>query len=150
LIAENNLKILAENRYKDCLRLLFCGRYQGCIYIGGYVVELLLKNNVCRLYRLFNGYPETKVDYTLYSSSIKNFINIFPDINKLKTHDLTLLLYYSGKELKIKTQAIREWDNITNIVKWKPEIRYVNKIYYLKNAIGFIKSIKKIRKILMN
>lgn len=149
MILRNELKILATNRYLDCMLLLLLGRYQGSIYIGGYTIELLLKYNICIQFGLNAGYPENSSDFTLYSRNIVGFNTIFRNIRDLKTHNLENLLIVSGREIDVKTKAITEWDNITSRISWNPEMRYLNVKRSIIEAYSFHKSLKKIKQILL-
>lgn len=47
MIDLTELRKIAEERLKDAEALLAAGRYDGAIYLGGYVVELGLKRRIC-------------------------------------------------------------------------------------------------------
>ena len=47
MIARAELRNIASERLKDAEALLSAARYDGAIYLGGYVVELALKNRIC-------------------------------------------------------------------------------------------------------
>ena len=68
-------------------------RYDGAIYLGGYVVELALKNRICVVLN-WKGFPQTAGEFQNYKS--------------FKTHNLDVLLSLSGVESKINS-SICEW-----------------------------------------
>ena len=97
---------IARERLKDAEALLAAGRYDGAIYLGGYVVELSLKSRICKNLK-WKGFPQTSSEFQNYRS--------------FKTHDLDVLLHLSGAEEKIKTRFLAEWSAIAT---WDPEARY--------------------------
>lgn len=106
MIDRTELRKLARERLKDAEALLTAGRYDGAIYLGGYVVELALKSRVCRTLK-WKGFPQTRSEFQSYQS--------------FKTHDLDVLLSLSGAEEKIKTRFFAEWSAVAT---WDPEARY--------------------------
>ncbi|MGH9933419.1 MAG: HEPN domain-containing protein [Pyrinomonadaceae bacterium] len=88
MIEHGELLKIAEERLKDAEALLAAGRYDGAIYLGGYVVELALKSRICRTLN-WKSFPQTTGEFQNYRS--------------FKTHDLDVLLSLSGTEDKIKT-----------------------------------------------
>jgi HEPN domain-containing protein len=97
---------IAEERLKDAEALLAAGRYDGAIYLGGYVIELTLKSRICKVLS-WKGFPQTRSEFQKYQS--------------FKTHDLDVLLSLSGAEDKIKTGYLAEWSAVAT---WDPEARY--------------------------
>ena len=106
MIDRNELRNIATERLKDAEALLAAGRYDGAIYLGGYVVELALKSRICTTLD-WKEFPQTRGEFQNYQS--------------FKTHDLDVLLSLSGVENKIKTGLLAEWSAVTN---WDPEARY--------------------------
>jgi len=106
MIDKSELKKIAEERLKDADALLFAGRYDGAIYLGGYVVELALKSRICKILN-WKGFPQTRSEFQKYQS--------------FKTHDLDVLLSLSGAEDSIKTAHFAEWSAVAT---WDPEARY--------------------------
>lgn len=127
LISEVN-KISKES-LKDSQVLFKAKRYKGAIYMCGYVIELRLKYNICKMLK-WSGFPSTSGEFEKYKS--------------FKTHDLDVLLHLSGKEDKIKTKFLADWSIIAN---WDPEIRY-NKVNSVNknDAQNMIKSTKTLLK----
>jgi HEPN domain-containing protein len=100
------MRRIARERLKDAEVLLNAGRYDGAIYLGGYVVELALKSRICKTLR-WRDFPQT-------SGEFKNF-------QSFKTHDLIVLFALSGVEDKIKTRHLADWSAVAS---WNPESRY--------------------------
>ena len=74
--------------------------------MGGYVVEIALKNRICKTLK-WSGFPQTSGEFQNYQS--------------FKTHKLNVLLHLSGVEAKIRANYVAEW---SAVVTWDPEIRY--------------------------
>ncbi len=106
MISKADLLKIARGRLKDAEVLLAAGRYDGAIYLGGYVVEIALKHRICKTLK-WSGFPQTNREFQGYQS--------------FKTHDLDILLSLSGVEVKIRTNYFAEW---STVIIWDPEIRY--------------------------
>lgn len=106
MIDQAELLRIAQERLKDAETLLAAGRYEGAIYLGGYVVELALTCKICRTLN-WKSFPQTKKEFQAYQS--------------FKTHDLDVLLSLSGVEEKIRTGHFAEWSAVAT---WAPEARY--------------------------
>ena len=106
MITKAELRKIARERLKDAEVLLKAGRYDGAIYLGGYVVEIALKCRICQTLK-WSGFPQTRSEFQPYQS--------------LKTHDLDVLLSLSGVEAKIRTSYLAEWSAVAS---WDPEARY--------------------------
>lgn len=106
MIDRTELRKIARERLKDAKVLLKSGRYDGAIYLGGYVVEIALKNQICKTLK-WKGFPQSRGEFQNFQS--------------FKTHNLDVLLSLSGVEDKIKTAYIAEW---SVVVSWDPEARY--------------------------
>lgn len=106
MISRNELRKIARERLKDAKALLRAGRYDGAIYLGGYVVEIALKERICKTLR-WSGFPQTRGEFQNFSS--------------FRTHDLDVLLSLSGVETLIKTKYLAEW---SAVAAWDPEARY--------------------------
>ncbi len=100
------IKQMARQHLSDARLLLRRGRYDGAIYLGGYVVEMALKERICRTLR-WSGFPQTAKE--------------FAGLQSFKTHNLEDLLHLSGIEVRIKTRHLAHW-NVVLI--WNPELRY--------------------------
>ncbi len=106
MIDRTDLRKIARERLKDAEALLSAARYDGAIYLGGYVVELSLKSRICKNLK-WKGSPQSKREFQSYQS--------------FKTHDLDVLLSLSGLEQKIKAKYLAEWSAVAT---WDPEARY--------------------------
>ena len=106
MIRHEDLRTIAEERLKDAEALLESQRYDGAVYLGGYVVELALKSRICRTLS-WAGFPQTRNEFQNYSS--------------FRTHNLDVLLRLSGTEQAVKTQYLAEWSAVAT---WDPEARY--------------------------
>ncbi len=106
MIDRAELRKIARERLKDAEALFAAARYDGAIYLGGYVVELSLKSRICRNLK-WKGFPQTRNEFQSYLS--------------FKTHDLDVLLSLSGAEESIKTRHLAEWSAVAT---WDPEARY--------------------------
>ena len=101
-----DLRKLARARLTDAKSLLNARRYDGAIYIGGYVVEIALKARICRTLK-WDAFPESRKEF----ASLATF----------RTHDLDVLLALSGREQRIKGRHLAEWSDVAT---WDPEVRY--------------------------
>lgn len=106
MIVRAELRRIARERLRDAEALLVAGRFDGAIYLGGYVVELALKGKVCKTLK-WAGFPHTRREFEGYQS--------------FKTHNLDILLALSGSEEKIRTRYLAEWSAVAT---WDPEARY--------------------------
>lgn len=91
---------------KDAEVLLGAKRFDGAVYICGYVVEIALKARICRTMK-WSEYPSNSGEFRRYQS--------------FRTHDLDVLLHLSGAETGIKTKNFAEWSLIAT---WDPSTRY--------------------------
>jgi hypothetical protein len=146
MISKRNLKDLANKRFLDARVLLSKRRYQGCLYLVGYTIELLLKYNICKIFKFTRGFPESKIEFSSYQNKVKKRFSTITSIKDFKTHNLQKLLTYSGKEYDVKAQTLTEWDAVKT---WDPEFRYKNQIIKKQNAINIVDYIERIKKILI-
>ena len=109
MLTVKQLREIARERIKDAEALFGAERYEGAMYICGYAVEIALKARICRTLR-WPDYPQTNHEW----SQNRKF-------SQFKTHSLSFLLSYSGREDLIKTQHGAEWDLID---AWDPNSRY--------------------------
>lgn len=101
-----DIQLIAQARLKDAEVLFEAKRYEGAVYLCGYVVELGLKYKICKTLN-WDGYPLTRKQFQNYSS--------------FKTHKLNVLLRLSGAEENIKSKFLAEWSVVS---EWDPEDRY--------------------------
>jgi HEPN domain-containing protein len=106
MISATDLRKLARARLTDARALLKARRYDGAVYLGGYVVEIALKARICRTLR-WAGFPETRREFQSFAS--------------FKTHNLDILLGLSGREQRVKNNHLAEWSAVAS---WDPEVRY--------------------------
>jgi HEPN domain-containing protein len=106
MLPVKRLRELARSRLLDAEVLFAAKRFDGAFYLCGYAVELALKARICRTLK-WNGFPETGQE--------------FHGLQSVKTHDLTVLLKFSGLEGRVKTTFMPEWSNVQ---EWNPERRY--------------------------
>ena len=62
MIKVADLRKLVRARLKDAKSLLSERRFDGAIYIGGYVVEIALKARICRTLK-WTEFPETRKEF---------------------------------------------------------------------------------------
>ena len=106
MITVTDLVTIANERLNDAQILLNAGRYDGASYLCGYAVEIALKHKIC-LTLNWSGFPSTNSEFANYKS--------------LKTHDLDVLLSFTGIETVLKSTNLAEWSAVGN---WNPEARY--------------------------
>ena len=106
MMSRIELRKIAHERLRDAEVLFKEGRYDGAIYLGGYVVEIALKGRICKVLN-WKGFPQTRSEFQNFQS--------------FRTHDLDVLLSLSGVEDRIRTKYLIEWSAVAN---WDPEARY--------------------------
>jgi len=106
MLTKIELRKIARARLRDAEALFAARRYDGAVYLCGYVVELGLKARICKTLR-WEGYPSSPKE--------------FKDFGSFKIHDLDVLLRLSGVERKVKSQLFIEW---SSVAQWSPEARY--------------------------
>lgn len=67
MIDRTELRKIARERLKDAEALLAAARYDGAIYLGGYVVELSLKSRICKNLS-WKRFPQTGGEFKNYQS----------------------------------------------------------------------------------
>ena len=96
------IRKLAKQRLKEAQILFEQGMCDGAFYLAGYSVELTLKAKICERLGIPNLYDE--------KDAVTNSIKGISEIRKLlKTHNLFILLIFSGLKLKF------DLDKATNI-----------------------------------
>lgn len=131
MISIRELKRIASARLKDAEILYQGKRYDGAVYLCGYVVELILKAKICKTLR-WSDFPSTNSE--------------FQGLQSFKTHRLDLLLNLSGQEGKIKTAFLADWSIVAS---WDSETRYsIVGTVSKTNALNMIESAKIILKAL--
>lgn len=94
MIATSDLRAIAKARLRDAQVLLRAKRFDGAFYLCGYSVELALKSRICRTLK-WSGFPQTGQE--------------FSGLQSVKSHDLEVLLRFSGIEDRIKRKCLSEW-----------------------------------------
>ena len=106
MLPTQEIRKIASARLRDAEVLLGENRFDGAVYLCGYVVELALKARICKTLK-WVGYPQTNSE--------------FAGLASFKVHDLELLLRLSGRAGVIKSKHLAEW---SAVLIWKPEDRY--------------------------
>lgn len=106
MISRKELKKRARAKLQDAEILFSNKRFDGSVYLCGYVIELALKSRSCKTLR-WTDFPENNNEFKNYQS--------------FKTHNLDILLTLSGLESKIKLFYTLDWNNVN---QWNPEMRY--------------------------
>ncbi|RYY05966.1 MAG: hypothetical protein EOP43_07635 [Sphingobacteriaceae bacterium] len=106
MISTADLIIIATARLNDAEILLNAQRYDGAVYLCGYSIEIALKHKICQTLN-WVGFPSTNREFEKFKS--------------LKTHDLDVLLSFTGIEVALKTSYLAEW---SAVAIWNPEARY--------------------------
>jgi len=120
MISNKTLRELIDQKLKDADVLITKRRYATAIYISGYAIELALKLKICKLFKFGQGFPENKVEFTIYQNSAKSqqlLLGAITQIKDIRNHDLNKLLFYSGVEYQIKLNYLYEWNLV---VSWDP------------------------------
>ncbi len=115
MLSKVELKRIAYERLADAEALCQANRFDGAVYLCGYVVEIMLKLRICKTLR-WDGFPETRKE--------------FEGLSNFKTHDFDMLLHLSGVEEKIKNNFLIEWSTVKT---WNPEFRY-NRVNLLNST----------------
>jgi len=111
---------VANERLKDSTILLKQKRYNGAIYLGGYVIECLLKAAICvHLNR-----------------------DILPATYRI--HELTNLLSFAGLLPFLQTER-RISRRFTTVATWNVAIRYYGRKFNPQEAKRFLDAVKEVR-----
>lgn len=124
-IRQTDLDSLAKERLLDAEMLYKSNRYDGAIYLCGYVLEYTLKGQICK----HNGW----IEFTPLNNSTSFTI-----------HSLDELLKLSGKENEILQKVNKDWLFVKNI--WDPSSRYSAKKYSESDCLTFIECTKAVIK----
>jgi HEPN domain-containing protein len=106
MILKDDLITIAHERLCDAEALLNADRADTAAYFCGYAIEIALKHKICVTLN-WEGFPSINAEFNNYRS--------------LKTHDLNILLSFTGIEIELKKSNMQEW---ALIGKWNPELRY--------------------------
>jgi HEPN domain-containing protein len=134
MLSQKTLLDMARNKYEESKILLKSGKYDGAVYLCGYSLECMLKRRIILLLD-WGEYPNTKKDFEQRTS--------------LRTHDLDILLSFSGLENKVKQDPVifADWNKAK---EWNSEIRYKEIGGYTKDqAESIIESVKNVNNYLI-
>jgi hypothetical protein len=145
--ASQEIKDLAYLRLSEAEILCEAGKFDGAFYLAGYSVELMLKAKICEHWGIPNLFAET--NYALVSFNLGNSCAITDgDLQtrllkiatnalrkEVKTHDINLLLHFSGliKEFnraQIHNRTLRNSYQFFNAstgkqTDWNERVRYL-------------------------
>lgn len=115
------IRKLAKQRLQEAKILYENGMCDGAFYLAGYSVELTLKAKICERLGIPNLFDETNAD----AKSIKGI----GEIRKtLKTHNLFILLIFSGLKVKFDDEKATNKDlakaNSLLFNAWDENARY--------------------------
>lgn len=98
------------------------------------------------IFNFKDGFPETKDEFIRYKILIDKiaFVTV-SGLKDFKTHNLEILLKYSGREYEVKDSHLSDWITILN---WDPESRYKDVKTKSSDAKAFLNSLTKLKKIL--
>jgi HEPN domain-containing protein len=106
MILVSDMQAIARERLHDAEALNGAGRFDGCLYLCGYCVEIALKARICQTLN-WAGFPEKPGEFQVYKS--------------FQTHNLDVLLHLSGVEEEIKRRYVDFWSVVG---KWETSARY--------------------------
>lgn len=132
---------LADDKLKEAVFLYENGFYDSAYYLGGYVIELLLKARICDLLGIDDFFEPVSAKY-LEKEALRPF----------KVHDFTQLLVFSGIFSKLKDKFIEDNDikrAWTYTLEWNESCRYSTG-KEKKVAESFLSSVKIIEKWIKN
>jgi HEPN domain-containing protein len=106
MIKVSDLIGIAKERLIDAEILLTAQQYDSAVYLCGYAIEIALKSKICKTLN-WDGFPSSNKEFENYKS--------------LKTHDLDVLLSFTGVGKSIKADYFEQW----SVLKiWSTESRY--------------------------
>jgi hypothetical protein len=123
--SSEEIKQLANLRLAEARILFEAGKYDGAFYLAGYSVELMLKAKICEHLRIDN----------LFDKQGCNLAGISELRKVVETHDINLLLLFSGLEKKFRIAKatnvrLQEAYNFFtastgNKTDWNEQVRYL-------------------------
>jgi len=144
MILEQTLNFLINQKKRDAEVLYDGKRFASAIYMYGYAIEIALKKRICLTLGFNLGFPETQPELDYYISRVMaNQVKsagtqfAFKRVREIRSHNLSQLLYYSGKKVAVNQQLQEEWNTVT---KWNPEQRYLRRQTRQKAAAAFLKA----------
>ena len=131
MISPKELRTIAKARLRDAQVLILARRFDGAWYLCGYAIELALKARICRTLK-WPGFPESAQD--------------FKGLQSVKTHDLKILLRFSGIEDRVKAKRMKEW---SVVLVWNPEKRYqANRLSTAQQAANMVECVERLLEVL--
>jgi HEPN domain-containing protein len=131
MISTKELRAIARARLRDSKVLLAAKRFDGAWYLSGYAIELALKARICRTLK-WPGFPDSAQD--------------FKGMQSVKTHDLQILLRFSGVERQVTAKRMAEW---SVVLEWNPEKRYqANRASTAKQTTEMIECVERLLEVL--
>jgi hypothetical protein len=122
MITKEILEINSRQKLEDSKVLFNLNKFDSSLYLIGYSVEMALKFKICKIFEFDEGFPENKSEFEFYKSNISNeLLEEIKYLKDIRNHNLQVLLKYSGQEYSVQKDFMEEW---TNILFWKPELRY--------------------------
>ncbi len=107
MIEATELRRMSEAKLADAIALRNAGRYDAAMYLCGYAVELALKARVCETL----GW----IEFPARSGEFHNY-------QSLRTHDLNVLLDFSGIHNRVRSEYRTAWEVVG---KWAHNWRYL-------------------------
>jgi HEPN domain-containing protein len=131
MIPAEDLKSISFERLAEAEIMLLEKRFDCAVYLSGYCVEIYLKHKIC-LALNWEGFPSTGKE--------------FEKLKSLKTHDLGVLLSFTGSESLILKEHLPVW---CKLLVWNPELRYrVAGTVKEEEALEMMQNVKKMLEIL--
>jgi len=136
----DEIKKLAYERSEEAGILCDNEKYDGAFYLAGYAIELMLKAKICENFGVNNLFDESETTKSI------SFVR-----GKIKTHDIAVLLIFSG--LKNKLQDDKASNNVLDKTMtrlfhdaghclWSEQIRYQRNFQKPENVIELILLLK--------
>ena len=107
MLLPSHLREMSQKKLDDAVYLYRLSRYDSSIYLCGYAIELALKARICDNLR-WNWFPSESGEFSGYRS--------------LQTHDLNVLLDFSGVQGRVRSEFSGAWEIAET---WNPELRYL-------------------------
>ena len=99
---------MAEARFRDARALREARRYDATVYLCGYAIELALKARICETLG-WAEFPSAAPEFRKYQS--------------LRTHELDILLEFSGIKRRVNSEYPDAWKFVTKY--WGTHWRYL-------------------------
>ncbi|HYW42024.1 MAG TPA: hypothetical protein VE959_04155 [Bryobacteraceae bacterium] len=130
MISTKEMRAIARARLRDAQVLLRAKRFDGAWYLCGYAIEFALKARICRTLK-WPGFPENAQD--------------FKGLQSVKTHDLEILLRFSGIQDRVIAKHLAEW---SVVLDWNPEKRYQTNRLTAQQAANMVKCVERLLEVL--